>query len=251
VENGPELNMEKPSQESALSLLNRRAEKVQSSVKEISPEKKQSIKETVNQFSQIVPETILVGGNALRIWLDRKNLFVPQEFGEDFDFTLNREKFDKLNNIFTNPDSQNSITEKYRKKGFEKTPFGERDFNKDPNNYIALEDKENYSHIDVFANDKEPFEKIDYQGIKLNIIPPEELFIKYANKTKDELEKGQIQRRTLTYFYLSSLIVDEQKVDAKIQQINKENGTNLDWEKEVKDLDTKIQQAKITEEVIH
>ncbi|MCJ7804294.1 hypothetical protein MUP35_00970, partial [Patescibacteria group bacterium] len=118
-------------------------------------------------------------------------------------------------------------------------------------NYMALEDNKNFRHIDIFANDEEPSEKIDYQEIKLNIIPPEELFIKYANKAKNELEKGQIQRRTLTYFYLSSLIVDEQKVDAKIQEINKEKGSNLDWKKEAKDLDVKIQQAKITEEVIH
>ncbi|MCJ7829488.1 hypothetical protein MUP50_00140, partial [Patescibacteria group bacterium] len=123
MENGPELNMEQTSQESALSLLNRRAEKVQSSVKEISPEKKQQLKETVGNFSQKFPEGILVGGNALRVWLDKKGFFVPEEFGNDIDFIFNKESFDKSKSSFN---SENQSELDYRKKGLKD---GEQEFN--------------------------------------------------------------------------------------------------------------------------
>jgi hypothetical protein len=109
---------------------------------------------------------------------------------------------------------------------------------------MALEDKKNYAHIDVFVNQNEDTQTIDYQDNKLNIVSPEELFFGYAKKAKNELEKDQLQRRTVVYFYLSSLIVDEKKIDPKLQ-----------WENAVRDLDTKIQQVKkegkIVEEVTH
>ena len=242
MENTPEIDSNP--EQSAISLLNKRAETIQSSVKEISPQKKQELKETIGNFSQKFPEGILVGSNALRVWLDKKGFFVPEEFGNDVDFIMDKASFDKAKSFFN---SENQSELGYRKKGLKEN---EQEFNKDPENYMALEDNKNFRHIDVFVG-KEPFEKTDYQGIKLNIIQPEELFIKYANKAKDELEKGQIQRRTLTYYYLSSLIVDKQKLDSKIQQANSGRGTNIDWESEVKNLDAKIQQTKITEEVIH
>lgn len=226
-------------------LLRERAEGIKTSTTEISPESKQTMRENVGRFSQTIPEATLIGGVALRVWLDKKGLFVPQEFGKDIDFTLNREKFNELNGTFVSSSSQNSITEKYRKKGNnEKTPFGEQNFNKDRNNYIALEDKKSYAHIDIFVNQNENVQTIDYQDNKLSIISPEELFLGYAKKAKNELEKSQLQRRTVVYFYLSSLIVDEKKIDPKLQ-----------WENAVRDLDAKIQKAgkegKVVEEVTH
>ena len=242
MEIGPEINSNP--EQSAMSFLKNKAKEIQSSVKEISPEKKQELRETVGNFSQKVPEGVLVGGNALRIWLDKKGLFVPEEFGKDIDFIIDKENFDKTKASF-NTEGQSELG--YRKKGLKEE---EKEFNKDPENYMALEDNKNFRHIDIFVN-KEPFEKIDYEGIELNIIQPEELFIKYVNKVGDESEKGQIQERTLAYYYLSSLIVDEQKIDSRIQQIKKERGININWKSEVKNLDNKIKQAKITEEVIH
>lgn len=253
--------------------LRERAADISSLSKEIDPQRLEQIRQTVGRMSAFIPEATLVGGVALRVWLDQKGLFVPEEYGADYDFEIPKEAFEQVRKILPVKGVEESavaphnmltvertelIKRQYRRKGIENTPFGTENFVKNPENYMALEDNANYSHIELFLKPKQSVvETIDYQGHKVSILSPEELFLRRAGKIKEELQKGELQKRQLVYFYLNSLLVNEDSIDLVWKGLQDQGLVSQDqsWEKILSDIvagtEDAVKKGEVKDVVVH
>ena len=256
----------------------KKIEEIKEKIKEISSREKEEIAEILERVNENIPRTTLVGGVALRIWLDIKGKKVPEMYGKDFDFVLPKEIFEKVKldllpekcqefSVSQPKESFSSeIVHKLRKvfriKEKEQTPFGFFDFLKTPENYFALEDRKKFAHLDFFLEKKEDQkETIIYRGKKVTLLSPEELFIKRISKLRKL--KEEIQKRDVIYFYLNAEIIDEEKMDEIVRRkIFKEKGKEIDqkmsrkiWKEELGKIHKKIKKAekegKILEKVEH
>lgn len=256
----------------------KKIKEVEESVKEISPEEKEKISKVLEKVNENIPQSTLVGGVALRVWLDVKGEKVPEMYGKDFDFELPKEIFERVklalppekHKEFPTPQPKKSFSSEttdklrriFRRKEKEQTQFGYFDFLKNPETHFALEDKESFSHLDFFIEKKGgQKEKIIYRGKELNLLSPEELFIRRINRLRKSGE--EIQKRDIIYFYLNAKIINEEKMDrVVIREIAKKKGEEINpkvareiWEKELEEIHKKIEKAikkgKISEIVEH
>ena len=74
----------------------KKIEEIKEKIKEISSREKEEIAEILERVNENIPRTTLVGGVALRIWLDIKGEKVPEMYGKDFDFVLPKEIFERV-----------------------------------------------------------------------------------------------------------------------------------------------------------
>ena len=253
-------------------------EKIEESIKEISSEEKEEIAKVLERVSENIPQVTLIGGVALRIWLDIKGEKVPEMYGKDFDFVLPKEIFERVKlalspekykeSFLPRPEEPFSsemidkLRKVFRKKEKEKTPFGYFDFLKSPEIHFALEDKESFAHLDFFIEKKESQkEKINYRGREVTLLSPEELFIRRIGKLRKLGE--EIQKRDVIYFYLNAEIINKEKMDEIVKKrVFEETGKEIDretarkiWKEELEKIHKKIEKAKkegkILEEVKH
>jgi len=224
--------------------LKSKSKDIEGSVKEISPEDKERLTQTLSRVSENIPEAVLVGGTALRIWLDINGKKIPEEYGKDIDLEIKNERFEQTSEALppkkgkelTPPNPEKSLSKKekkalekiYRRKEKEKTPFGEADFLKDSENYLALEDKITNHHLDLFKEMEEnKIEKVHYCNNELSLLSPEELFIKRMNQLQNSKE---LQRRHSVYFYLNAGIIDAEKMDELVKEKLGKNGEEINKE---------------------
>lgn len=251
---------EKKEEEELIKNLKANFEKVKDKIEEIPPEKKRRLFETVERASENLHRLTLIGGTALQIWCEVKGVKIPKEYKEDIDYEIEEKEFNRVRAVFPIKKEEEFLPlppkeeiEKlrfyYRRKGKEKTPFGKFDFLKDPENYIALEDKVSYYHIDLFKKREEKdTETINFQGKKISLLTPEELFLARYFQLR---ESKKFQRRHIIYFYLNAGLINPEKMDEliikKLQKkgeiINKKQAREI-WGGAYKELNEKIQEAE-------
>ena len=229
----PSISESKEKKTESVEGFEKKIEEIKESIKEISPEEKEEIAKVLERVNENIPQATLIGGVALRIWLDIKGEKVPEMYGKDFDFELPKEIFERVKLALPPEKYKESLPPRpeepfssemidklrrvFRRKEKEKTPFGYFDFLKTPEVHFALEDKESFAHLDFFIEKKESQkEKITYRGREVTLLLPEELFIRRISKLR-KLEEG-IQKRDVIYFYLNAKIINEEKMDEIVKK---------------------------------
>lgn len=257
-----------------IEILNEKAKKIENEIKEISPEEKERLIDSVVRISKKIPEAIFTGGTALRIYIENLNKKVPTEFGKDIDCIMKKETYEKIRDTLppqrgkelvpAHPTKPLSIFKKiglrrsFRRKGNEEeTPFGIGDFLKDPENHMALEDKKTYYHIDIFPKQEITSEvnTLKLRGQKINLLSSEELFVRRMSQIQRGIEEEKLQSRHINYFYLNGGLIDERKMDNLWEKIREQKKDVKDWREIWLELDKGIDfaktQGKIKEEIIH
>ncbi|MBM3257681.1 MAG: hypothetical protein FJZ05_00470 [Candidatus Nealsonbacteria bacterium] len=268
-------NLERELELPITEILKEKAETVEKNIEEISPEAKKKLFDSARLISKNIPEIIITGGTALRIYLEKLNKKVPIEFGEDIDCVIEKEFYEKIREalppkegkevIPPQPNKIFSVKEKeklnliYTRKEGEGLPDGRREFLKEPENHLALEDKKNNYHIDIFPKQDITIDirQIELKGQKINLLSPEELFIRSISFIKKGIENKQLQRRHVNYFYLNGGLINEEKMDNLWKAIKmKASGKDLgDWREVWKEFNENICRAEdkreIKKEVFH
>ncbi len=127
----------------------------------------------------------------------------------------------------------------------------------DPENHMALEDKKTYYHVDIFPKQEITSEvnTLNLKGQKINLLSPEELFVRRMSNIKQGIEAGELQERHVRYFYLNGGLIEETKMDKLWGEVKKIKEDVGDWRGVWRDLDQGIHlarsQGKIKEKIIH
>lgn len=265
---------EKGPERPAPEILKEKAEIAEKEIKEISPEEKKRLFDSVEKISKNIPEVIITGGTALRIYLENFKKKVPEELGKDIDCILEKEIYEKVREALppekekevvpAHPEKPFSTIKKEklrlfygRKEGEEETPGGRRAFLKDPENHMALEDKRTHYHIDIFPKQEITLgvESVELRGQKINLLSPEELLMRRMSQIKKGIEEENLQRRHISYFYLNGGLIKEAEMDKLWKKVKEKKEDVKDWREIWLELDKEIQRAeaegKIKEKITH
>ncbi|MDO8487738.1 MAG: hypothetical protein Q7S31_00290 [bacterium] len=194
-------------------------------------------------FGQCFPESILIGGWALRLYLRQNGYPIPEVPYKpellDLDYALDPEIFIQLRGLFRAPEDKDFI--------FKSTPFPAqkseqikkyfarklRGFDK-ADRILQLENNDTNpsrrKHIEVFSKElvqSSKYSVIPISGTDIQVISPNENFRTRFNKIKKILDEAEKQNgkkidlvsKNFSYLYLNSLVVDwsdfsrEEKLD--------------------------------------
>jgi len=269
-EGGAEVRPEKP----IFEILEERAKIAESGAREISPEEKKMLFSSAERISSNVPGVVVVGGTALRIYLEHFGKKVLEEFGKDIDCILEKESYERAREalppkkgregIPPYPDKLFSPMKKEKLRYFfereegEEMPDGRREFLKDPENHMALKDKQTHYHIDMFPQQEitTGIKRVRLGGRRgINLLSPEELLMRRMSSIKRGMEEGNLQRRHVIYFYLNGSLIREKEMDKLWEKVRVKKEDVKDWREVWLELDREIQRAeaegKITEKIAH
>lgn len=262
---------ENEAERSVPEILKEKAEITEKGIKEISPKEKEKLFDSVERISNNIPEIIIVGGAALSIHLENLKKKIPEGIGKDIDCVLEKEIYERVREalppvrekevISAYPETafpailKEKLSLSYRRKEGEKEE--PRAFLRDPAGHMALEDRKTYRHIDIFPKQEitSAVEKFGPKGQKINLLSPEELFIRRMSDIKKGIDTGELQERHVRYFYLNGGLIEETKMDKLWSEVKKMKEDIGDWREFWRDLDKGIDlarsQGKIKEKIIH
>lgn len=202
---------------------------------EIPEDEWKNTRATVKDLSQALPESILVGGTALRLHLERRGKKVPQMPMMDIDCALDQASYDQVRMAMPVPGDDDyhsgeepldderleTLHSLFQRKGNEARPDrSPDDFVQYPGLDMALENVGTHMHVDVFPADPESMDTsiftIDGQLVKA--LSPEALFVSRVLQIARLMrEQGgrpnvEIPRKVMQYLSLNGAIVDDQRL---------------------------------------
>lgn len=224
-------------------------------VPEITMEQKTVLIEVAQKLNVMIPEAVIVGGAALRIHTLAQQLFTPAAIGRDVDVILTLQEYERYREVFAVSGEQpiaipdipidelhrSMLLNAYRRRGFtEKGQHGTQvSFCDYPLENMALWDKQNKCHVDVFADEgaskAEITCSVEIDSIELRITRVEELYCRILLYITADLRLGIIQERRVLYLHMLQQIVDVATIDDLWFRVH---GYAQDWREIAKEIES-------------
>lgn len=173
----------------------------------------------LENISESFSDYIIVGGVALRILLLNKKFTTPNMIGNDVDIVLPNDEFNRIKGHFDSRRPNNKYLVTYKRRGANEIgQDGKKvDFDHTPNEYMALLDKENKYHIDIYKRNDvckhKLYEEIPFKNLVITVATPEEICKTWILQITRDAKVGAVQKKKITYFNLVLRLINEATMD--------------------------------------